>query len=160
MAKNNNAGVVIPLADSSLTVSDPAEDVRGLKVVDRHGDELGDIDDLMLDDRDNRVRFLRVAHGGFLGIGESHFLLPVDAVVRIDDAHVHVDRERSAMGETPGYDPDLAEQPDDYYTGVYSWWGYPPYWTPGYMYPAYPVYPAGARRASDESDRADDVSSR
>lgn len=138
--ETNQMGTLVKLSDAALTVADPAEDVRGLQVVDRHGEEIGSVDDLLLDDRENRVRFLQVAHGGFLGIGEEHFLVPVDAVTRIDADHVHIDRERSKLSDVPGYDPDLAEAPD-YYPGVYGWWGYGPYWGPGYTYPGYPVYP-------------------
>ena len=137
MTDTERRGNLIKLSDSALTVAEPAEDVRGLAVVDRNGEEIGNVDDLLLDDRENRVRFLQVGHGGFLGIGEEHFLVPVDAVTRIDADHVHVDRTRSDLTDVPGYNPDLAEAPD-YYPGVYGWWGYSPYWAPGYAYPAYP----------------------
>lgn len=131
-------GTLIKLSDSTLTVADPAEDVRGSKVLDRNGDDIGTVDDLLLDDQEHRVRFLEVAHGGFLGIGEEHFLVPVDAVKRIDADHVHIDRQRADLSEVPGYNPALAEAPD-YYGNVYGWWGYSPYWVPGYAYPPYPA---------------------
>ena len=134
MRDTERRGNLIKLSDSALTVAEPAEDVRGLAVVDRNGEEIGNVDDLLLDDRENRVRFLQVGHGGFLGIGEEHFLVPVDAVTRIDADHVHVDRTRSDLTDVPGYNPALAEAPD-YYPGVYGWWGYSPYWAPGYAYP-------------------------
>lgn len=133
-------GTLVKLSETAMTVANPREDVRGLKVVDRHGEEVGEVDDLLLDDRENRVRFLQVAHGGFLGIGAEHFLVPVDAVTRVDADHVHIDRMRSELSDVPGYDPALAEAPD-YYPGVYDWWGYGPYWAPGYTYPGYPAYP-------------------
>lgn len=132
-------GAIHFLSDTDLTVADPAEDVRGRDVVDSTGEKIGTVDDLALDDAENRVRFLRVAHGGFLGIGEDHFLVPVDAVTRIDENNVHVNRQRKDLGDVPGYRPDLAEKPD-YYEGVYGWWGYGPYWAPGYAYPGYPGY--------------------
>jgi sporulation protein YlmC with PRC-barrel domain len=138
--QSNHIGTLVRLSDTGLTVADPAEDVRGLKLVDRHGEEIGTIDDLLVDDSENHVRFLRVTHGGFLGIGEDHFLVPVDAITGIDSDHVHIDRERSKLSDAPGYSPDVAEAPD-YYPGVYGWWGYSPYWAGGYTYPGYPVYP-------------------
>lgn len=137
---NDRTGTLTTLSDASLTVANPAEDVRGRTVLDRNGEDIGNVDDLLIDDRENRVRFLRVAHGGFLGIGESHFLVPVDAVTRIDENHVHIDRDRGNLAEAPGYSPELAQE-QDYYTGVYGWWGYTPYWTPGYTYPPYPARP-------------------
>jgi sporulation protein YlmC with PRC-barrel domain len=140
MTDTERAGTLHRLGDTDLTVADPAEDVRGRKVVDRNGEEIGDVDDLLLDDRENKVRFLRVGAGGFLGIGEHHFLVPVDAVTRIDADHVHIDRERAGLRDVPTYDPDLAYE-QDYYGNIYGWWGYSPYWAPGYAYPAYPAYP-------------------
>lgn len=140
MTDDGTMGTIVKLSDTTLTVADPSEDVRGLKVLDRNSEEIGEVDDLLLDEREHRVRFLQVAHGGFLGIGEDHLLVPVDAVTRIDESHVHIDRERSEMSGAPGYSPELAETPD-YYRDVYGYWGYGPYWAPGYAYPAYPRYP-------------------
>ncbi len=128
---------LVKLGDTDLTVADSAPDVRGRKVIDRHGDEIGMVDDLLIDDRESKVRFLRVGAGGFLGIGEQHFLIPVDAVTKIDADHVHIDRERAGLRGVPTYDPELTYDVD-YYGNVYGWWGYGPYWGPGYTYPRYP----------------------
>lgn len=49
-----------------------------------------------------------MGHGGLLGIGEKHFLVPVEAVSRIDSDHVHIDRIRENLASAPGYNPDLA----------------------------------------------------
>lgn len=139
MTDTEQVGMLQKLSDTGLTIADPAEDVRGRTVIDRHGEEVGEVDDLLLDDRENKVRFLQVGAGGFLGIGEQHFLVPVDAVTRIDADHVHIDRERTGLRDMPTYDPALTYDPA-YYGDVYGWWGYSPYWAPGYAYPAYPAY--------------------
>ena len=140
MSDAQDTGVLTGLSGTTMTVADPEEDVRGRKVLDRNGEEIGDVDDLLVDNQEGRVRMLRVAHGGFLGIGEDHFLVPVDAITRIDADHVHVDRERERLSDVPGYNPELAEDPM-YYGNVYGWWGYGPYWTSGYAYPGYPRFP-------------------
>ena len=127
------------LGDAGLTVADPQEDVRGRKVIDSSGEELGHVDELMIDDREHKVRFLRVASGGFLGIGESHFMLPVEAITRISDDEVLVNQTRERIAGSPRYDPDLANE--GYWGGLYGYYGYPPYWAPGYVYPMYPYYP-------------------
>ncbi len=128
------------LSDSGLTVTTPAEDVRGRKVLDREGEEIGTVDDLMIDDEVRKVRFLRVASGGFLGLGETKFLIPVDAITRIELDEVHIDKAREHVIRGPAYDPDLSQQ-QEYWDGVYGYYGYTPYWGTGYMYPAYPIYP-------------------
>ena len=129
---------LVKLSDSNRTVANPDEDVRGRKVVDRNGDDLGTVDDLMIDDRELKVRFLRIASGGFLGIGETHFMLPVDAITRITDDEVHVDQTRERIAGAPRYDPQLMD--DHHWTDVYGYYGYAPYWGPGYVYPPYPYY--------------------
>lgn len=129
---------LIKLSDSNLTVADPAEDVRGRKVLDAARDEIGHVDDLLIDDQEHKVRFLRVASGGFLGLGESTFLLPIDAIKSIDDEHVHIDQSRERVAGAPRYEPDLED--DSYYDNVYGYYGYAPFWGMGYMYPRYPYY--------------------
>lgn len=139
MTASDVPGRLVPLSESPQTVADPAADIRGRKIYDSNGEEIGKVDDLLIDDDERRVRFLRVGAGGVLGIGKDHFLVPVDVVTSIDPDGVRVSRERAGLSDAPAYDPELAEDPA-YYAGLYSWWGYGPYWTPGYVYPPYPPY--------------------
>ncbi len=126
------------LSDTDLTVAGHSEDVRGRKVLDSAGEEIGTIDDLLIDDRELKVRFLQVASGGFLGLGESKFLIPVDAVRRVGDDAVHISQTRERVAGAPRYDPDLAAEHD--LADTYDYYGYMPYWGAGYVYPAYPFY--------------------
>lgn len=134
---NGQPGTLVRLSDTGETVADPQADVRGRTVVDRDGQEIGTIDDLLVDDQEHKVRFLRVGEGGFLGIGKTHVLIPIDAITGITKDEVRIDRNRQDMTQVPGYDPELVYEPD-YYSGVYGWWGYPTFWGPGYVYPGYP----------------------
>ncbi len=139
MSDTTTRGSLVKLGDTDLDVADPAEDVRGRTVLDRNGQEIGEVDGLMIDDRENKVRFLQVGSGGFLGIGKDKALVPVEAVTRIDADHVHIDRTREHVAGSPPYDPDLTYD-TDYWGGVYGHYGYTPYWGPGYVYPTYPYY--------------------
>lgn len=141
MATTNKARSLVRLSDSDLELADKAEDIRGRKVVDKNGDEIGHVDDLFVDETAGKVRFLQVAAGGFLGLGEKKFLVPVDAITRIDDEHVHIDQTRQQVIGAPEYNPTLEEKDDnDYWSGLYGHYGYTPYWGPGYTYPPYPYY--------------------
>lgn len=120
---------LLKLTETDLTVDDPAQDVRGRTVVDRAGDEIGTVDDLYVDERERRVRFLQVAAGGFLGLGERHFLLPVGAVTRVDADRIEVDQDRERIVGSPAYDPAVSPQPN-YFAGIYNWYGEAPFWTP------------------------------
>ena len=129
------------LSDANLTVANPDYDIRCRKVIDRNCDEIGDIDDLMIDDREQRVRFMRVGTGGLLGIGETKLMIPIDAIARITEDAVGINQSRDFAADAPPYDPALVNDvSDDYWGRTYGYWGYGPYWAPGYVYPAYPYY--------------------
>ena len=73
------------------------------------------------------MRFLEVSSGGFLGLGATKFLLPVDAISRIDSRRRFTSiRARERVAGAPRYDPTLVEE--RYVSDVYSHYGYPPYW--------------------------------
>lgn len=123
------APALLKLSETDLTVDDPAQDVRGRMVVDRAGERIGAVADLYVDERERRVRFLQVAAGGFLGLGERHFLLPVGTVTRVASDCVEVDQSRDRIAGAPAYDPAVSPQPD-YFAGIYNWYGEAPFWTP------------------------------
>ena len=82
MATKNTA-TLSRLGASGQTVADPAEDIRGRRVKDKDGDDIGQVADLLIDSQDRKVRFLRVEHGGILGFGATASFIPVDAISRI-----------------------------------------------------------------------------
>jgi sporulation protein YlmC with PRC-barrel domain len=125
------------LSDTDQTVASQEEDVRGRTVVAADGEELGRIDDLLVDDTERKVRFLLVEHGGFLGIGQKKTFVPVDAVTRITDDQVFIDRSQKHVSDAPAYDPDLVVD-QEYTEGVYTHYGYAPFWGADYTYPPYP----------------------
>ena len=143
MASHNTTGKLVRLSDTDLMVADPAEDIRGRQVVDKDGEQIGEVDDLFLDEHETKIRFLEVASGGFLGLGETKFLVPVEAITRLTDDTIYINETRQHVAGTPPYDPDLINQEvgeGSYYGNVYRHYGYPPYWGPDYVYPPYPHY--------------------
>ena len=129
------------LRDMGETVANPDEDVRGRKVLDNAGKHIGTVDGLMVDDAQNKVRFLRVECGGFLGLGATHVMIPVDAITAVDSHAVTIDRAGEHLQGTPRYDPVLINEHDGRYWGsVYGYYGYAPFWERGYVYPRYPYY--------------------
>lgn len=139
MAMHEVKAALVRLSDTDLTVADRDEDIRGRNVLDMAGEALGEVDDLLIDEREHKVRFLQVSSGGFLGLGARKFLIPVDAIMRITEDAVYISQSRERVASAPNYDPTLV---DERYLGeVYGYYGYPPYWGPGYRYPPYPYYP-------------------
>lgn len=136
---NEDMTTLVRLGDSDLTVANEDDDVRGRKVIDRNGEETGKVDGLLIDEAERKVRFLEVGSGGFLGMGKEQVLIPVDAVVRVDDESVHINKDREHVASAPGYDPELMPVPErPYLENVYGYYGLVPHWGAGYMYPGYP----------------------
>ncbi len=133
MASDDNASLYT-LDDRGETVDGSANDIRGREVKDQNFEPIGKVADLLVDDRENKVRFLLVEHGGFIGFGETKTLIPVDAVTKVSADEVHVDQSRDRVAAAPGYAPDLVND-RQYQSTVYDHYGYPPYWGVGYMYP-------------------------
>lgn len=137
--RSGDIPVLTRLSDSDDTVPH-ADDVRGRKVSDRSGNELGKVGDLIIDEAEHKVRFLLVEHGGVLGIGEKKSYIPVDAVSDVTDSEVRIDRTRDQVADAPAYDPELVREPD-YYDRLYAHYAYPPFWGGGYVYPRFPHLP-------------------
>lgn len=55
--------------------------IEGSDVFDRNGDEIGEINDLVIRKSDGDIAFATVAHGGFLGVGDKHTPVPLGAFV-------------------------------------------------------------------------------
>jgi len=129
-------GVLRRMSDMNLTLADPREDIRGRRVFDAQDQETGEIDDLLIDESERKIRFLRIASGGFLGLGQKTFLVPIDAIERVEPDRVRLRATREHVAAAPAYDPELVDT--SYYDNIYKYYGYSPYWHRGYVYPMWP----------------------
>lgn len=57
-----------------------SEDVEGTNVYDMKGAKIGEIDHLMIDKLSGKVSYAVMSFGGFLGLGESHYPVPWNAL--------------------------------------------------------------------------------
>ncbi len=140
------------LRDTEQTISSSDTDIRGRMVRDKDGKEVGKVEGLMIDDAEQKVRFMEVASGGFLGIGERKSYIPVDAITRISEADVSIDHTRDHVASAPPYDPDIVKSNPDYFFALYPYYGYPGYL--GFVPPigSYP-YAQSRTPAPEKSDR-------
>jgi sporulation protein YlmC with PRC-barrel domain len=53
-------------------------DLIGMKVWNSKGEDLGKIDDLVVDGPTGKIRYAALSHGGFLGMGDKLFAVPWD----------------------------------------------------------------------------------
>ena len=114
------------LRDSDRTVSNSDEDIRGRMAKDKDGNDLGTFEGLLIDAAQRKVRFMEVASGGFLGLGESKSLIPVDAITRMTPDAVYIGHTREHVAGAPTYDPELVHTELEYFFNLYPYYGYPP----------------------------------
>lgn len=137
----HTASALVRIGDLHETVNNMHDqDIRGRHAKDVDGHDLGHISDLLVDQAENKVRLLEITSGGFLGIGRDKVYIPVDAITTIDGDDVTVDLTREHIAGAPEYDPELVHE-RSVYEGVWGYYGYQEWWTPGYAYPTTPHLP-------------------
>src|SRR5664280_3309647 len=112
------------LQDLDRTVAIPDKDIRGRMVKDRDGHDLGTIDGLLVDAVGQKVRFMEVATGGILGLGQTKSLIPVEAITRVTNDEVYISHTREHVAGAPAYDPKLVREDSTYLSGLYPYYGY------------------------------------
>ncbi|MFK7603629.1 PRC-barrel domain-containing protein [Deinococcus sp. SM5_A1] len=117
------------LGDSTLMLSEFSDDIRGHKVVDAHGEALGHVSALFIDQLERKVRFVQVGAGGVLGIGEREFLVPIEDVTSTSPDGVRINHSRDHVISAPPYDPRLVPKYNrDFFYPYYGYYGIPPSW--------------------------------
>lgn len=130
---------LVDLDDTGLELADSREDLRGFRVIDLNRDEIGQVDGLLVDEAEHRVRFLEVGSGGLLGLGRKARLIPANAITRIGQEVVHVDTTREQVAAAPKYDPAQAYAPPyEAYLAQFDYYGLPSLWSSGYVHPLLP----------------------
>jgi sporulation protein YlmC with PRC-barrel domain len=108
----NETRELVKLGDSRKSRTHIHDDIRGYTVRTGSGEEIGKVEELLIDVEEEKVRFLIVASGGFLGIGKDKTSVPVDLVKSItkndggvleSDGEVLIDRTREQIAEAPVY---------------------------------------------------------
>jgi len=112
------------LRDKHKTIAGSDEDIRGRMVRDKDGQEVGKIEGLLLDNVEEKVRFMEVASGGFLGLGETKSFIPVDAINRITADDVFISHSREHVACAPRYDPSLVMADTGYFFDLYPYYGF------------------------------------
>ncbi len=124
MTERTDTGLgLIRLSDSEFTLEDWVHDIRGLDVYDKGGEEIGTVEGLYVDEEERKVRFLDVGAGGFLGLGEKNFLIPVEAVREVNEDGVVVDQSREKVTTSPPFDTNVVPQAP-YQRDIYDYYGY------------------------------------
>ena len=105
--------------------------ICGDQVKNAAGENLGKIEDLMIDLNTGRIAFAVLSFGGFLKMGSKFFAIPWEAL-KLDSAKKGfvLNVEKSRLENATGFDKDNWPNMADPAFGstLYSHYGYKPYW--------------------------------
>ncbi len=102
-----------------------ATSLAGDRVINGRDEDLGKIEDIMVDVEAGRIAYAVLSFGGFLGLGNKLFAIPWTAM-RLDEERkcFVLDVDKDMLREAPGFDkdhwPDLNS--DEYARSVQSHW--------------------------------------
>jgi sporulation protein YlmC with PRC-barrel domain len=105
--------------------------LTGTNVINRQGETLGEIEDIMIDMRRGRIAYAVMGAGGFLGIGEKLFAIPWGALTLDTDNKAFIlDVDKERVKNAPGFDkdhwPSMADM--SWATDVHTYYRARPYW--------------------------------
>jgi len=108
-----------------------ASTLAGDKVVNRAGEDLGKLDEIMIDIPTGRIAYAVLSFGGFLGVGNKLFAIPWSRLA-VDEVNKRMilDVDKDTLERAPGFDKDTWPDMSDPSWGaqIHSYYGVEPYW--------------------------------
>ena len=98
----------------------------GDPVVNRKGEKLGKIEDLVIHPKGFCVEYAVLSFGGFLGMGDKRFAVPLEALkLSSQDRKFILDVDKERLKAAPGFDKDKPPDVSDraFGTAVYGFYG-------------------------------------
>jgi sporulation protein YlmC with PRC-barrel domain len=108
-----------------------ASTITGDKVRNPDGDDLGHLEEIVIDLQGGRVSYAVLASGGFLGLGGKFFAVPWDLLtVDTEAKELVLDVSKETIQNAPGFDKDNWPDTSDraWIVDVYKYYGREPYW--------------------------------
>lgn len=105
--------------------------LSGNRVIGPREEDLGKIEDFIIDIKPGQVAYAILSFGGVLGIGDRLFAVPWNAMDLNTDKHAFVlNAEKDVLMSAPGFDkdswPDMSSR--DWGERIYGYYGQKPYW--------------------------------
>ena len=127
----NSPGAGEPAAGVKARRVLPTGSMKGAHVRNFAGEDLGKVDEFVVDFDSGRIAYVVVAVGGFLGIGEKLYAVPWDLFsVRLDDYEFYVDVDKQMLLDAPGFErsqwPDMGDA--QWGDGIKTHYSQKPYW--------------------------------
>jgi sporulation protein YlmC with PRC-barrel domain len=108
-----------------------ASTLDGDRVKNPQGEDLGKVEDIMIDVPSGRVAYAVLSFGGFLGMGSKLFAIPWTSLTLDEDEKCFVlAADKELLKAAPGFDkdnwPDMADP--TWRNQIYTYYGARPYW--------------------------------
>ena len=109
-----------------------ASTIKTDRVINTAGEDLGRIEELMIDLDNGRVAYAVMSFGGFLGMADKLFAIPWQALSLRPHVHALVlDISRDVLERAEGFDKDNWPLTREELSRTYTYYGYQPYWQRG-----------------------------
>ena len=95
MTEGDGGENLVKLDDFEGELSEPWQDARGRKVIDKNGDEVGTVEELYIWEGPSTVHLIEVSGD------ERSFLIPVHAVTNADEEAVALETARGEVVQSP-----------------------------------------------------------
>lgn len=103
----------------------------GSKVVNQQNEDLGKIEDIVVDADAGRIAYAVLSFGGFLGMGDKYFAIPWEALrFSLSDKYALLNVDKRLLENAPGFSKDNWPNMADATWGnqIFTHYGYKPYW--------------------------------
>lgn len=106
-----------------------ATTLKGTNVKNLKKENIGEIQDLMINLETGNVEYAVLSFGGFLGIGDKYFAVPVEALkFSTTSREITLDVDKERLKNAPGFDKDNwpNEASPEFIKSVYDHYGFEP----------------------------------
>ena len=105
--------------------------VIGSNVGNQQNEDIGQIEDIVIDASAGRIAYAVLSFGGFLGVGNKYFAIPWNAFkFDLADKKAVLNADDKLLEDAPGFDTDDWPNFSDTRLGssIYNHYGYTPHW--------------------------------
>ena len=126
---HSHPGIVGPVAYSGLAVK--TANIIGTRVVNRQNEDMGEIEEVVIDVFNGRVAYLVLCFGGFLGMGHKLYAVPWKALHYDNDLQVYVlNMSQDQLERAPAFEMERWPEFGDelWNRGVHDYYELSPFW--------------------------------
>ena len=105
----------------------PATEIKGSRVVNVKEENLGKIEEVMIDSEQGRIAYVVLSFGGLLGIGRKLFAIPWESLEYNRGDYI-LRLDKSVLEKADGFDEEAWTLTHDELVSVYKSCGVKPYW--------------------------------